>query len=73
MQLAFRRHLGTTPMAYLRRVRLDYAHTDLRAATPGQDTITRIAAHWGYGRASVFAARYRETFGELPSHTLHNR
>jgi AraC-like DNA-binding protein len=32
VQLAFRRHLDTTPTAYLRRVRLDHAHRDLRNA-----------------------------------------
>ncbi|EOD70491.1 helix-turn-helix domain-containing protein [Amycolatopsis vancoresmycina] len=73
VQLAFRRHLGTTPMAYLRRVRLDCAHTDLRAATAGLDTVTAIAARWGYGNPSVFAAHYRASFGEPPSYTLHNR
>ena len=70
VQLAFRRHLDTTPMAYLRRVRLDRARADLRGATPGQRTVTQIAARWGYGRPSVFAARYRDAYGEPPSHTL---
>ncbi|GAA2683416.1 MULTISPECIES: AraC family transcriptional regulator [Actinosynnema] len=70
VQLAFRRHLGTTPMAYLRQVRLDHARADLASATTGQDTVTRIAAKWGYGRASVFAARYRTAYGVPPSQTL---
>ncbi|ACU38253.1 helix-turn-helix transcriptional regulator [Actinosynnema mirum] len=70
VQLAFRRHLGTTPMAYLRQVRLDHARADLTSATTGQDTVTRIAAKWGYGRASVFAARYRAAYGVSPSQTL---
>lgn len=34
VQLAFRRHLDTTPTEYLRRVRLDHAHRDLVAADP---------------------------------------
>ncbi|PPK67084.1 helix-turn-helix domain-containing protein [Actinokineospora auranticolor] len=49
MRLTFRCHLDTTPVAYLRRVRLGCARPNLRAATPGQDTVTRIAARWGYG------------------------
>uniref|UniRef100_UPI003F84CFA2 AraC family transcriptional regulator n=1 Tax=Actinosynnema sp. TaxID=1872144 RepID=UPI003F84CFA2 len=70
VQLAFRRYLGATPMAYLRLVRLDHARVDLSSATTGQDTVTRIAAKWGYGRASVFAARYRAAYGVSPSQTL---
>ena len=36
VQYAFRRNLGTTPLEYLRRVRLDRAHRDLKAADPGE-------------------------------------
>lgn len=70
VQLAFRRHLGTTPTAYLRRVRLDHARAELTATVPGNDTITQIAARWGYSRANVFAAHYRAAYDELPSQTL---
>src|SRR4029450_10300708 len=42
VQLAFPRHLDTTPMAYLRRVRLDCAHRQLHDADPTRDTVTRI-------------------------------
>ncbi len=35
VQLAFRRHLDTTPLEYLRRVRLDRAHQELMAGHPG--------------------------------------
>ena len=34
VQYAFRRHLSTTPLEYLRRVRLDRAHRELKAADP---------------------------------------
>ncbi|WP_394618022.1 AraC family transcriptional regulator [Lentzea sp. JNUCC 0626] len=67
LQLAFRRHLDTTPMAYLRSVRLSCAHEDLRAAN---GTVTAIAARWGYARPSVFAAHYRTAYGRSPSQTL---
>lgn len=66
-QLAFRRHLGTTPMAYMRAVRLSCAHADLKA---GKGSVTSIAARWGYARPSVFAAQYRATYGVSPSRTL---
>jgi AraC-like DNA-binding protein len=71
VQLAFRRHLDMTPMAYLREVRLARAHADLVAATPGDgQTITAIAERWGFPSASRFTARYREAYGVPPSRTL---
>ena len=71
VQLVFRRHLGTTPMAYLRQVRLARAHADLLAATPGDgQTVTAIAERWGFPSASRFTARYREAYGVPPSRTL---
>lgn len=70
VQLAFRQYLDTTPMAYLRRVRLDHAHRELQAAAPGDATVTRVAARWGYGQPSSFAAQYRAAYGESPSQTL---
>jgi AraC-like DNA-binding protein len=73
VQLAFRRHLNTTPMTYLRRVRLQSAHEQLRAAHPSDGTtITDIAARWGFADPSRFAALYRRTYGRLPSDTLRN-
>jgi AraC-like DNA-binding protein len=71
VQLAFRRHLDTTPSAYLRRVRLDRAHQQLCVASPGDGvTVTEIAIRWGFASPSRFAASYRDTYGVLPSHTL---
>jgi AraC-like DNA-binding protein len=67
LQLAFRRHLATTPMAYLRGVRLSCAHEDLMA---GRGSVTEIAARWGYARPSVFAAHYRAAYDVSPSKTL---
>ncbi|MEU7476284.1 helix-turn-helix transcriptional regulator [Lentzea sp. NPDC042327] len=67
IQLAFRRHLDTTPTAYVRRVRLAQAHLDLQRR---QGTVTEIAARWGYARPSVFAAHYRSAYGVSPSQTL---
>jgi len=66
-----RRHLDTTPSAYLRRARLDRAHQQLCAASPGDGvTVTEIATRWGFASPSRFTASYRDTCGVLPSHTL---
>jgi AraC-like DNA-binding protein len=72
VQLAFQRHLGTTPMAYLRRVRLDHAHRDLLAAQPGDGTtVSSVAYRWGFSSPGRFAAHYRQAYGRYPSRTLH--
>jgi AraC-like DNA-binding protein len=71
IQLAFRRHLDTTPMAYLRRVRLERAHDDLKRATPGDSvTVTAVASRWGFASPSRFTAYYYQAYGVRPSRTL---
>ncbi|MGW0191443.1 helix-turn-helix transcriptional regulator [Streptomyces sp. NPDC003362] len=71
LQYAFRRHLDTTPLAYLRRVRLAQVHRELRAAHPlGGTTVGDIAARWGFAHPGRFAALYREAYGTSPSDTL---
>ena len=71
IQLAFQRHMGTSPMEYLRRVRLDHARQDLMRAGPGGGlTVTAVAYRWGFRSSSRFAAAYRRAYGVSPSHTL---
>lgn len=71
VQLAFRRHLDTTPMAYLRRVRLARVHDELAYAEPDAGvTVTEVASKWGFSGSSRFTAYYRDAFGEVPSQTL---
>jgi AraC-like DNA-binding protein len=70
VQLAFRRHLDTTPAGYLRRIRLDQAHRQLQAADPDRDSVTAVAYRWGFSSPSRFATYYRRAYGVQPSHTL---
>ncbi|MFI5834228.1 helix-turn-helix domain-containing protein [Micromonospora sp. NPDC051300] len=71
LRLTFRRHLDTTPLAYLRRVRLDKAREELGRATAGDDrTIESVASRWGFADPSRFAERYRDEYGESPDRTL---
>ncbi|WP_039799342.1 helix-turn-helix transcriptional regulator [Nocardia araoensis] len=71
LQLAFRRHLDTTPMAYLRRLRLRGAHEQLRDCTPDAGhTVTSIAAAWGFAHPGRFANAYRDAYGRAPHTTL---
>lgn len=74
VQVAFRRHLGTTPQAHLRRVRLEQAHRQLQDAVPAGPgalgtTVAQVAARWGF-TPSRFTEHYRAVYGVLPSQTL---
>lgn len=71
MHEAFRREIGSTPLAYLKRVRLAEARRALRAADPADGTtVARISRASGFSHPSRFAAAYRDAFSELPSDTL---
>jgi AraC-like DNA-binding protein len=65
LQQGFRQHLRTSPMAYLRHVRLTHAHDDLQS---GRVTTVAAAAHrWGLTHLGRFAAAHRAKYGTLPS------
>jgi transcriptional regulator GlxA family with amidase domain len=72
LQYMFRRHLDTTPMQYLRRVRLNHAHTDLLVNDRRCDTVAAISARWGFMHTGRFAVFYRQTYGQSPHVTLRN-
>ncbi|MGN9914289.1 helix-turn-helix transcriptional regulator [Phytohabitans sp. LJ34] len=73
LQEGFRQHVGLSPMAYLRRLRLARAHADLRAAEPGEETVASVAHRWGFAHLGRFAAAYRAEYGRPPADTLHHR
>ncbi|MBD0693423.1 AraC family transcriptional regulator [Streptomyces sp. CBMA123] len=72
LRRGFRIHLGTTPLAHLRRVRLDHAHHDLFAAARGGSaaTVTQVALRWGFAHLGRFSQEYRKAYGRLPSEVL---
>jgi AraC-like DNA-binding protein len=71
LQYAFRRYFGTTPIGYLRRIRLERAHAELGDADPaGGITVAAVARRWGWASHSRFTVAYQKRFGVLPSHTL---
>ncbi|MGH3567231.1 MAG: AraC family transcriptional regulator [Pseudonocardia sp.] len=73
LQFAFRRHLETTPMAFLRRERLERAHRSLQAADPANGaTVADVATRWGFAHHGRFSADYRRHYGHSPSRTLHS-
>lgn len=70
LQHGFARHVGMSPLAYLRDVRLRRAHEDLRTADPSADTVASIARRWGFGHLSRFAAAHEAKYGQTPLRTL---
>ncbi|MEP7023132.1 MAG: helix-turn-helix transcriptional regulator [Actinomycetota bacterium] len=71
LQIGFRRQLGLTPTQYLRRVRLDHAHQELRTADPAAgSTVAAISRRWGWASPAQFAAAYRQAYGQTPGRTL---
>jgi AraC-like DNA-binding protein len=70
VQYMFRRHLETTPLQYLRRLRVHYAHQELLTGDRTHSTVTEIAARWGFAHTGRFAVMYRQTYGQSPHTTL---
>jgi len=70
LQLAFQRHHGVSPRAYLEACRLDTVRDRLAKAAPGT-TVAATARACGVVHLGRFAARYNRKFGELPSETLY--
>jgi len=70
LQEEFRRHLGMSPMAYLRTARLRHAHRDLRSANPTHVTVASIAHRWGFSHLGRFAAAHKAMCGETPLQVL---
>lgn len=66
----FRRWRGTTPMNYLRNLRLSLAHEELKKARDEGNNVTRIALGVGYDHLSRFSADYKQRYGQSPSTTM---
>jgi AraC-like DNA-binding protein len=69
VQNSFRAVAETTPLNYLRSVRLNGVRRTLMSTQASHLSIGDAAAQWGFYHLSHFAAEYQELFAELPSHT----
>lgn len=68
LQYAFEQVVGSSPVAYLRGLRLNAVRRDLVAGDA--PTVHDAAARQGFWSLSQFASDYRGLFGERPSETL---
>lgn len=67
LNYCFQDALGTSPVKYLRAVRLNGVRRDLLAGAP---SVQAAAARWGFWHLGQFSRDYKQQFGELPSMTL---
>lgn len=65
----FKDFKGVSPMRYLRNVRFLQVREALLRAEP-EESVTAIAARWGFVHLGRFSIEYRRRFGESPSETL---
>ena len=70
LEYAFRDLLGVTPVRYLKLLRLNRVRQTLSQRTPDRETVTSVAARFGFGDLGRFAVEYRQLFGERPSEAL---
>jgi AraC-like DNA-binding protein len=66
LQAAFQQFKDTTPLNYLRTIRLEGARKAL--ADPAISmSVAEVARSWGFSHMGRFAALYHQSFGEMPS------
>ncbi|WIB26730.1 helix-turn-helix domain-containing protein [Curtobacterium sp. MCSS17_015] len=71
LSLAFQRERGQSPMQYVRLARVAGTRRALLSADPTRgDSVTAVAAAWGFSNPGRFSALYRATYGESPRETL---
>ena len=68
IQATFKKHRGYSPQEFLKSIRLDKAHGQLRSGHASR--VIDVAYSCGFTKLSRFSADYAKRFGELPSTTL---
>ncbi|MDC7813036.1 MULTISPECIES: AraC family transcriptional regulator [Pseudomonas] len=66
---AFRKYFALSPMAYLKRHRLNGVRQDILEHGAARN-ISEIALAWGFTHLGRFSAEYRKLFDEAPSATV---
>lgn len=69
VQNSFRAVTQTTPVNYIRCIRLNGVRRELVGTRADELSIGDAASRWGFFHLSHFAADYQALFGELPSRT----
>lgn len=70
LQLAFSQFKETTPLSFLRDLRLQHARIELLKTRDENVTITVVARRWGFSNVARFSILYLRKFGETPRQTI---
>ncbi len=73
LQNSFKRVADTTPVHYLRSLRLNAVRQRLMSTQQAVLTVSQAATDQGFDHLSHFTDRYKTLFGELPSQTVRDR
>ncbi|WP_439694331.1 helix-turn-helix domain-containing protein [Curtobacterium sp. SP.BCo] len=73
LQEAFQRQEGSTPMGYLRDLRLEKARLGLQLADARETSVAAVAQSCGFRHMGRFSGAYFSTYGEYPGDTLRGR
>ncbi|ABA74710.1 AraC family transcriptional regulator [Pseudomonas fluorescens] len=73
LYVLFERHLGTTPLQYIRQRKLERIQACLSDPSCPVRSLTEVALDYGFLHLGRFSELYRSQFGELPSQTLKSR
>lgn len=68
----FKEHFGLSPMAYLKKYRLEQVRRTLLEDRSNRN-ISSIALDWGFAHLGRFSIEYRKLFDETPSQTLNRQ
>lgn len=69
LEAQFKMFLRTTPLGWVRQMRLALARRELLHADAGT-SVTNVALSAGFVQLGRFSVQYRQTFGESPSSTI---
>jgi len=70
LQNSFKSLFGFTPKLFMRQLKLNLVHYELRKANHLHTTVSQIAQKWGFTHMGRFSIYYKALFGENPSMTL---
>lgn len=70
LRYVFNEAFDLSPMAYFKIMRLNAAHSELKAHDRSTMTVREVAEHYNFEHLGAFAADYRNLFGVYPSESL---
>lgn len=70
LRRAFLERYETSPMRYVKYIKLNTIRKELKQADPLKAKIVDIANNWGFWHMGQFANDYKQLFGELPKETI---